>query len=367
MAENLLTLAVAGSRKTQSIVDACVQSPQERRILVITYTKNNQDELRVRLAKQAGNRSNIEVIGWFAFLIAYFIKPYLPFVFPGKRIYGFDFMSDPMNYVDSQSYVRYFNPLGQGRRPHLAQLAHKIEEASGGQAVGRLGRMFDQIYIDEVQDLCGWDLEILQLLMKGGCPLTMVGDVRQAIIATNPRDRKNKQFMYMAVWDWFRQHQSGGLLAIEHKAETWRCRPEIAAFADSLFADSHGFERTVSRNDKETVHDGVFLVRREHLDAYIDEYRPLFLRYSAAVAKDAPYDFMNIGQSKGMTTSRVLIWPTGAYKNFVLSGRALEPMQAAHLYVAATRAEQSVAFVVDDAGGSQFPLWSPASESLDTL
>lgn len=359
--KNLLTLAVAGSRKTQSIIDACARSHPEQRILIITYTKNNQNELRSRLATHAGNRLNIEVIGWFAFLISYFIKPYLPFVFPGQRIRGFDFDSEPMIGVDSQSYRRYFNRSGQGRKPHLAQLAYRTEEASGGQAVHGLGLMFDQIYIDEVQDLCGWDLEILKLMMKSGAPLKMVGDVRQAILVTNERERKNKPFMYMEILKWFKQQQASGLLEIQHSSETWRCRPEITTFADSLFSSSFGFEPTVSKNNSATLHDGIFLVRREHVDQYIREYNPLFLRYRASTAKGEPYDFLNIGQSKGMTATRVLIWPTGAYKDFVISGKALKPMQAAYLYVAVTRAEQSVGFVVDNVSRARFPVWLPGT------
>jgi DNA helicase II / ATP-dependent DNA helicase PcrA len=48
---NRLTLAVAGGRKTQSIIDHCANAPAGRRILVLTYTRINQQELRARLSK----------------------------------------------------------------------------------------------------------------------------------------------------------------------------------------------------------------------------------------------------------------------------------------------------------------------------
>lgn len=43
---NHLTLAVAGSRKTQGIVDACAAADINERILVLTYTTANQEELK---------------------------------------------------------------------------------------------------------------------------------------------------------------------------------------------------------------------------------------------------------------------------------------------------------------------------------
>ena len=60
---NLLTLAVAGGRKTQGLVDHCKAIPTERRVLVVTFTQTNQQELIHRLGSQAGDRHNIEVLG----------------------------------------------------------------------------------------------------------------------------------------------------------------------------------------------------------------------------------------------------------------------------------------------------------------
>ena len=77
-----VTLAVAGSRKTQSIVEHCAALPRERRVLVLTYTQKNQLELQERLARYAGDHLNIEVLGWFTFLLRHFAKPFLPFKFP---------------------------------------------------------------------------------------------------------------------------------------------------------------------------------------------------------------------------------------------------------------------------------------------
>lgn len=83
---NHLTLAVAGGRKTQGLVDHCKGLPSDRRVLVVTYTQTNQQELSHRLRAQAGDLHNIEVLGWYTFLLRHFAKPFLPVKFPGERV-----------------------------------------------------------------------------------------------------------------------------------------------------------------------------------------------------------------------------------------------------------------------------------------
>lgn len=85
---NHLTLAVAGGRKTQGLVDHCKALPTDRRVLVVTFTQTNQQELIRRLGSQVGNLHNLEVLGWYTFLLRHFAKPFLPFKFSGERVGG---------------------------------------------------------------------------------------------------------------------------------------------------------------------------------------------------------------------------------------------------------------------------------------
>jgi DNA helicase IV len=239
----------------------------------------------------------------------------------------------------------------------LAQLATRVETASNQAPTQRLARIYDRIHIDEVQDLSEYDLEVLAMLLDSSIPIDMVGDVRQAVIATNERGRKNKSFMYMGIWDWFRKAEQDGQLAIIQQTETRRCRPEIAEFADLLFDASCGFDPTVSLNTTVTGHDGLFLVRREDVPSYLADFDPLFLRYSKNSARNEPYAFMNYRASKGLTCDRVLVWPTAAVEKLITRGTPLEGRTACDLYVAVTRARQSAAFVMDQAGSSEIPFW----------
>lgn len=173
---NRLTLAVAGGRKTQAIVDDCVAAVRGRRILVLTFTVANQRELKSRLAVHSPLAADVEVQGWFSFLLGEWARPYLPRLFPGRRIKGLNFDGDPGWYATGES--RYLDHDGQAYRLHLAQLAYETNAAADSAVLDRLCRIYDTIYIDEVQDLNGYDLELLKQLMGAPIDLVMVGDVR---------------------------------------------------------------------------------------------------------------------------------------------------------------------------------------------
>lgn len=352
-----LILAVAGSRKTQGIVEECASAPVDSRILILTYTTNNQNELNSRTAAYAGDHHGIEIQGWFAFLIKQIVRPFLPFVFPGHRLRGFDFYAPPQKFQATTKSTRYLSPEGKVYRVHLPQLAFSVHEKSGGCWLDRLTRLYDIIYIDEVQDLCGYDLEILKLLIESGIKVKMVGDIRQAVIATNPQEAKNKKYMHTGIWDWFRELEEKKKLIITQRCETWRCRQEIADFADKLFGPEWGFDSTISRNSRSSGHDGVFIVLKRNLHSYVEHFNPLILRYSSSSWKGLPFNSMNYKESKGLSVERVCILPTDAIKKFLVTAGPLSTQQSTELYVATTRAAQSVAFVVDDPVNCKLPVW----------
>lgn len=354
---NELTLAVAGGRKTQGVVDHCASAPAGRRFLVLTYTKANQDEIRERLRAAAPLQAEVEVRGWFSFLLGHWIRPYLPCRFPGRRLRGFNFDDDPGRYAKGES--RFLDSESRVYKLHAAQLASDTAGASDGAVIDRLTRMYDEILIDEVQDLNGYDLEVLKAMLESSIDLRMVGDVRQALILTNPRDPKNKQYKGIGIKRWFDEKEAAGLLTIRHAATTWRSNQTIADFADSIFDDAWGFQSSRSENADATGHDGLFVVRPEHLDAYVARYSPLCLRHGANSARELDLPFMNFGVSKGRTADHVLIAPTGVMETFLRSGKTLSDSAACALYVAVTRARWSVAFITELGQKSGLPEWTP--------
>lgn len=354
---NIVTLAVAGSRKTQGIVEHCAGLPQDSRPLVLTYTQSNQAELRTRLKRQVGHRSDIPVFGWFTFLLREFARPFVPFLLPGERIRGFNFEGCPHRFAKGRA--RFLDSSGAAYACELSRMAHELVDASCGALVRRLECMYDEILIDEVQDLSSHDWEIIDVLLESRLHVAMVGDIRQAVLATNPRSSKNKRYAYAEAIKWFREREARGVLTIVENRTTWRCHAKVAGFSDTIFDSTWGFPETVSANDTTTEHDGVFLVRSEDVAQYVDRFQPKCLRDSANSGKQFSLEYINFRVAKGMTCKRVLIAPTAGITAFLKSGKHLEPIAASKLYVAVTRASQSVVIILDEPGDCTLPYWQP--------
>lgn len=357
---NRLTLAVAGSGKTRGLVEHCASLPSHRRVAVITFTQANQAVLRTRLAAVAGGHAGIEVMGWFAFLSRHFARPFVPFMFPGRRILGFSFDGRPHRFAKGSA--RFLDSESRVYACELGRLAHELIEASNGSLIRRLECIYDEIVIDEIQDFSAHDWDILDVLLGSSIDVTMVGDFRQAVLVTNPRSSKHKRYAYAGAIEWFRERAETGLVEISYSSITYRCRPEIAAFGDTIFGPEWELPRTESRNYLETGHDGVFLVHPDNVEVYVEQFSPLCLRNASSSGKKYDLDYVNFRVSKGTEHQRVLIVPTAAIEKFLHAGVALEPGPAAAFYVASTRAFQSVAIVVAKADNCGLPWWEPSAK-----
>ncbi|TDU87559.1 AAA domain-containing protein [Kribbella voronezhensis] len=356
---NKVVLAVAGSRKTQSIVDACAKAPEGRRILTITFTLAGQLELESRLRAACPAGEVPEVMGWYSFLLRHWIRPFLPLVYPGRRLRGLNFDGKPPNGWYTKGEQRHLDGDGRAYKLYLSKLATEASKASKGMAISRLQRIYDEIYIDEVQDLTGCDLYMLEEIMQSRIDLTMVGDIRQSVLETNSQDPNLKQYRGLKKLDWFAKHEKSGLLDVEKSVQTWRSNQQIAAFSDTIFPATLNFPATESMANEATTHDGVFVLEPDHVTAYVERYDPLCLRESRRTAANVDLPFRNFGVVKGITTERVLIYPTKPIAKFLKSGDPLAPKTSCGFYVAVTRARHSVAFVLDDASSYQLPAWSP--------
>ncbi|WP_163069612.1 UvrD-helicase domain-containing protein, partial [Acinetobacter baumannii] len=66
-----------------------------------------------------------------------------------------------------------------------SDFAVRCDELTHGQVISRLADMYDEVYVDEVQDLAGYDLDLIERLLRSPIGITLVGDTRQATYATN--------------------------------------------------------------------------------------------------------------------------------------------------------------------------------------
>ena len=176
-----------------------------------------------------------------------------------------------------------------------------------------------------------------------------MGDIRQAIYYTCNAP-KNKGNRGSKLLDYFRKLEKKGLLSVQFRDFSYRCKQSICDLSDSLFPNID--EKTKSLNDKKCEHEGLYVVRKEDFEEYVRDYNPMVLRWSVSSKipeTSYPIEVRNIGLSKGATYDHVIIICTEVFKNFVKDGSIpTSEKTKSELYVAITRARYSVAFVYDE-------------------
>ncbi|MES0007913.1 UvrD-helicase domain-containing protein [Mesorhizobium sp. M0062] len=318
---------------------------RDKRVAILTYTNNNLSELVRKLYELNGSiPGHIEVQSWFRFLLREMTRPYRAALHP-HRIDGLAWSPGRSDIYASATNVGrfYFSSQRAIYSDKIARFACLCDEKTQGAVLRRLRDRFDHIFVDEVQDLAGWDLDVLELILKAGIRLTVVGDHRQATFQTNFANRHGG-FAGPNIVKKFVEWESQKLAEITYSLDSHRCQQPIVDLADRFFPNE---PKTVSRNDRRTGHDGVFALSRALAPAYLARYQPQVLRLNRSTdCGDA--SALNFGEAKGLTFDRVLIFPHKAGAEWLQSGDfATVQGSASKLYVGITRARHSVTFVTD--------------------
>lgn len=214
MRNNKLIVAAAGSGKTTFLVDQACELTKAS-ILITTYTETNALEIRQKIiAKKGYLPSNITIQPWFSFLLQHGVRPYQsslngeihqarvgfflsesksgqkynqvgkPLVFKGRPIYWGE--------KDFKKY--YFTKGLQIFSDKISKFIVASDKKEKGEIFNRISRIYTHIFIDEIQDLAGHDLEIIKLLFKSTISVLLVGDPRQVTYLTNNSTKYKKYF-----------------------------------------------------------------------------------------------------------------------------------------------------------------------------
>jgi DNA helicase II / ATP-dependent DNA helicase PcrA len=339
-----VTIACAGAGKTTGLIEnAFAINP--KRSLVTTYTTNNTDELEGRVASGAGKHEALpEVMSWFTFLLQDLVRPYQNYLL-SERIEGLHFIEGRSAKFAKKTDARryYTNASHQIYSDKLSEFAIACNAASGGKPIARLRRLYDRIYIDEVQDMAGHDLELIELLLRSGFTLTMVGDPRQSTYSTT-NSAKNSAYRKALIVNKFREWEKNGLIGINEENESRRCCEQVCDFASALFPE---FPPMISKRTDSNPHSGIWIVKTTDAPEYMREFRPTVLRYDRRT-DCLGLEAGNFGVAKGKTFPRVLIFPNGPIGKMLQTGDLKHVEKSIQkFYVAITRAEWSVAFVHD--------------------
>ena len=367
MKENKLIIASAGAGKTTFLVEAAFKCTDN--VLITTFTEENEDEIYDKFIRKYGYvPSHVTIQTWFSFLLQHGVKPYQGTCNEAlfeEKINGillvnqqsglkYMFRRGGKDYREDTEFIQhYFTKDRKLYTDKLAKFVIRANEKSGGNVIDRITRIFPTIYIDEVQDLAGYDLEIVKELYHSNANVVCVGDLRQVTYYTHS-ERMNKPYRHGMIKEYV-LHECNSLDQIEvdetSLAKSHRNNKQICDFSSLIYTCFPSTQPCdcAGCHPINIEHQGVFIVKESDLGHYLDKFRPVQLRHNVRVLTDSRFSCYNFGKSKGKTFDRVMIYPTADIKSWLIDrSTSLADRTRAALYVAVTRAKYSVAFVIPD-------------------
>lgn len=395
MMNNLCLIAAAGAGKTTYIIEKAIdaiKADQKVKVLIITLTLKNQDNIKerinqlpIKLAKR------IRVSGWYQFLLKYIIRPYKGDVIP--ELYDRNISMHWSEANQTINYGKYQKPrysandtkakyLKNGKiyKNYLSEFASECIAKNQNTCMNRLRSIFSHIFIDESQDMAGFDFEVIKSLLFSSISITIVGDPRQHTYVSNTL-RKHKQ--YKGRVEKFLEEKINTkkkkivnidytTLNVSHRCGAEICEvaslihedfpPTLPCLCESCSKKRLGYLQGVCR---------VFYVQQDNIEEFIRRFSPVALTHSITT-RIHPYikQRMNMGESKGLGMKNCLIYPTNPMLDFLKSGKDLAPVEKAKLYVAITRATHIVGIAIPQkfiSNKIKIAYWDPSEDIFSTM
>lgn len=360
--DNRIIIAAAGSGKTTYLVEQAMKVSIGR-VLITTYTESNEAEIRQKFFDLVGRvPAHVTITTWFSFLIAHGVKPFQGCLFDFD-VAGMVFAVSqsgiktvvsgrPIPYAESEFRRHFFDRTGRVFSDKLPKLVIRCNEKSGGAVIDRIARIFPHIFVDEVQDLAGYDLEILAAVSRSPARLLMVGDPRQVTYLTH-HEKKYKKYADGGIVKFVRDELRKVSFVVD---DTTLCRSHrnsalICAASSRLYPALPAATACECEKCRTGTppHSGLFLVKPSDYAHYMGRVRPMQLREkSTSAGIDPCMPVMNFGESKGRGFDHVMIVPTKPMRAWLKdSAYTLAAQSRARFYVAMTRARHSVAIATD--------------------
>lgn len=367
--KNKLMISVAGSGKTTYLVRQALN--MEDSVLITTYTEANEKEIRKKFYELNGYiPSNVTIQTWFSLLLQHGAKPYQDFIFEGN-IKGMLLVNSAsgINYINKKGIAipfaeeknfeeHYFSKSGKIYSDKLSKFVIRCNKISGGLVIRRLAKIYKNLFVDEVQDLAGNDLELLKLIFKTDIKTILVGDPRQVTYLTH-HERKNSKYKNGNIKEFIIENCNKYCEIDEETLRfSHRNNAQICSFSSKLFPELEKSEpcQCVECRSFPNDHNGIYIIKSEDVQKYREKYDPVVLRHQLAVTPE-----WNFGNCKGLGFDRVLIYPTLPIIQYVKTGvltkavkeqatgktKVKDTLDTAKFYVALTRARYSVAIVFD--------------------
>ena len=363
---NKIVIAAAGSGKTTFLVREALAIKDER-VLITTYTESNEAEIRSKFFELHGHLpANVVIMTWFSLLITHGVKPFqaplITFTVKGMELVQ---SASAVKYTTKQGIsVRwaegdnfrhhYFNSNSQIYSDKVSKLVLRCDREADGSVFERLQRVFPNIFIDEVQDLAGYDLDVILSLFAGKGRVLLVGDPRQVTYLTHNESRHGK-YADGRVVDFLTEKMPKKIkwqLDDTTLSRSHRNSQIICEFSSKLYPTFSATSACECDNCRpaSSVPPGLFIVKHQDVRQYLIASNAVQLRDDVN-QKDIVTGFraMNFGISKGRGYDHVLIFPTQPMLKWLRNPtETLAAKSRAKLYVALTRARHSVGVVAND-------------------
>ena len=357
MNNNKLIIAVAGSGKTTRLVNEALNI-KSKKVLITTYTIANETEIKNKIINENKKQNglaciptNITVQTWFSFLLQHGVRPFQSALFSGlflKKINGLVLVNKQSSqYTKESTLTHYFTNELKIYSDKISKFIFYCNKITKGNVIDRISKIYSHIFIDEVQDLAGYDLELLKLFFDCSSNILLVGDPRQVVYLTH-NERKYKKYTNGKIKEFIENECNKDCCKFEFLIQSYRCNQTICDFSDKLYPN---FPKTISKNKYITKHDGIFFIKETDVEKYLAQYEPMLLRYSKKTPMNEKYkeNIKTYGESKGLSFDRVLIYPTAPMLKWIKDINSdLADTSRSKFYVAITRAKYSVGIVVKD-------------------
>lgn len=334
--------AVAGSGKSTYIIDSL---NLEKRVLIVTYTVNNYENLKSRILRKFNDvwPENVTLMSYFQFLYSFCYKPFLSDKIKAK---GVTFEENQDRFAKSDT-LKYF--MTKGKYLFSNRLAFLVEKCGIYDEIkSRIEKYFDAFVVDEVQDIAGRDFNFLKALMDTNSDILLVGDFYQHTYDTS-RDGKCNATLFDDRSK-YEQHFLKNGLYIDSSTlnHSWRCGVAVCRYV----CDNLGITIQSNRTDDDSTVE--FTDNEDEIRDLIHNHDIIKLHYQ----KSSLYgtDHKNWGETKGIDSfdDVCVLLNKSTYDKFKKGKLKELPASTRNkLYVAITRAHGNV-YLVEEARAAKY-------------
>lgn len=356
MAHSKIMLAVAGSGKTHYIAKQLNPAANN---LVITYTRQNVDNLKKEIKKvNGGLPKNTYVLTFSSFLYRWLLKPFEPVLTIGNKTAfitsGVEIIKSPEPLsISGKPNPRYFKRDDYRHYLYFQKYyVSRMSELILAQSKEVLKKMFerlkffsDHLYFDELQDFMGKDFELLKrFINEPDLDVFAVGDFHQHSVsksdftASKPYLKKGKTYLSKDEYKFLFK----GTATIDETTllKSRRVPAKICTFINSKLG-IHIESASPVQGHYELLKDEQKIIHT------LEDSDTVKLFYNnSAMYTCAPT--INWGYSKGDTYKKSCIILTKTFDSLFdanFSCTHLSPSQINTLYVAMTRATHELFFI----------------------